>query len=80
MPSVPPAAIVPVAKPGSTRARRNSGIAARPKVAVVATDEPASAAIAQAEADLAAEALEAVETAPPLPPVADEPAPQLTLF
>ena len=40
MPKVPPAAMVPAAKPGSTPARRNSGSAARPKVAVVATEEP----------------------------------------
>ncbi|MCY1227939.1 hypothetical protein D9M72_402300 [compost metagenome] len=40
MPSVPPAAMVPVPSPASTRARRSSGSAARPKVAVVATDDP----------------------------------------
>ena len=35
MPSVPPAAMVPVPSPASTRARRSSGRAARPKVAVL---------------------------------------------
>ncbi len=40
MPSVPPTAIVPVAKPASYLWRSSSGSAARPKVAVVATDDP----------------------------------------
>ena len=40
MPSVPPTAMTPVARPGCVRWRRSSGSAARPKVAVVATDEP----------------------------------------
>ncbi len=40
MPRVPPTAMVPVAKPPSYLWRSSSGNAARPKVAVVATDDP----------------------------------------
>ncbi len=40
MPSVPPTAMVPVAKPPSYSWRSSSGSAARPKVAVVATEDP----------------------------------------
>ena len=40
MPSVPPTAIVPVAKPVIVAVAPEFGQAARPKVAVVATDEP----------------------------------------